>query len=265
MAALVPRENRRRARTVANAFGIGDRAIDWRYVRLQMHPQQHHRGGLSAQDEERRRSPSTARDQTKKAATQDDDEAETGMEAATGIHWPARQRHPVPVPGDRAGAIQLPLALWRSATAGLLLLRRSVRSGRAILPDAFQDGFPRLKILAGIVAIFTLLMVFAIQRIPVPVEAKAEGRQFADAWNDTEILPLKKADRFVSVSTEPIPVVVERIAPDAPASAPPVILVADDKPVTSGHGRLRMESNICTRHRMRKVITRGGRSWKCSR
>jgi len=108
-------------------------------------------------------------------------------------------------------------------------------------------------------------MVFAIQRIPVPVEAKAEGRQFADAWNDTEILPLKKADRFVSVSTEPIPVVVERIAPDAPASAPPVILVADDKPVTSGHGRLRMESNICTRHRMRKVITRGGRSWKCSR
>jgi len=111
---------------------------------------------------------------------------------------------------------------------------------------------------------FTLLMVFAIQRMPVPVDAKAEGRQFTDAWNNTEIPPLKKADRFVSVSTEPIPVVVERIAPDAPASAPPVLLVQDtDKPLAARHGRLRMD--VCARHHMRKVITRGGKSWRCSR
>jgi len=108
---------------------------------------------------------------------------------------------------------------------------------------------------------FTLLMVFAIQRIPVP-EVQASTRQFADAWNDAEILPLKKADRFVSTEMPPHSVVVERIAPDAPASAPPVILMADDKPVASGRGRLR-SGDVCTRHRMHKVVTRGGKSWRC--
>ena len=111
---------------------------------------------------------------------------------------------------------------------------------------------------------FTLLMVFAIQRIPMPVEAKAVPRQFADAWNDAEILPLKKADRFVSTEMPPHSVVVERIAPDAPASAPPVILVQDtDKPLAARHGRLRMD--VCSRHHMRKVVTRGGKSWRCQR
>jgi hypothetical protein len=140
-----------------------------------------------------------------------------------------------------------------------------------------------LKISAAIVATFTLLMVFAIQRIPVPEPAAAAEQRFDAAWQDTVavIPPLKKADRLRDrnsgaeiASTEPKPV-TERItppAPDAQVSVPPVILVQDDddKPPASRHRRHRnsepghshSERNVCTRHKMRKVTIRGG-SWRC--
>jgi hypothetical protein len=147
-----------------------------------------------------------------------------------------------------------------------------------------------LKTAAAGVAMFTLLMVFAIQRIPVPEPASASGARagewrFDAAWQDTVavIPPMKKADQLRDrnsgaeiASTEPK--VTERItppAPDAPVSVPPVILVQDDddKPPAARHRRHRnsepghshSESNVCTKHKMKKVITHGSRSWRCRR
>jgi hypothetical protein len=133
-----------------------------------------------------------------------------------------------------------------------------------------------LKIAAGGVAMFTLLTVFAIQRIPVPEPAAAAERRFDAAWQDTAavIPPLKKADRLQIVSAEPKSAVdAARIVPapdNAPASMPPVVLVqSDDKPPVSQHRRHhksepgRVETNVCTRHKMKKVTIRGGKSWRC--
>jgi hypothetical protein len=121
-----------------------------------------------------------------------------------------------------------------------------------------------LKMTAACVAMFTLLMVFAIQRIPVPEPAAAAERRFDDAWQDTiRVIPLKKADRLQIASTEPKPV-TERIippAPDAPVSVPPVVVVQDDdKPPAARHRRQR---DVCTKHGMHKVTIRGGKSWRC--
>jgi hypothetical protein len=128
-----------------------------------------------------------------------------------------------------------------------------------------------LKLAAASVAMFTLLMVFAIQRIPVPAEpivvaAVAAEQRFDAAWQDTVavIPPTKKADRLQIASTEPK--VTERVppAPSAPVSMPPVILVQDeDKPPASRHRRQRAESDVCAKHHLHKVATRGGRSWRC--
>ena len=134
-----------------------------------------------------------------------------------------------------------------------------------------------LKIAAGGVAMFTLLTIFAIQRIPVPEPAAAAERRFDAAWQDTAavIPPLKKADRLQIVSAESKSVVgAARIIPapdDAPASMPPVILVQDDKPPAARHRRHhnsepgRIEMNVCSRHGMHKVSIRGGKSWRCRR
>lgn len=139
---------------------------------------------------------------------------------------------------------------------------------------------------------FTLLLVFAFPRIPVPEPASASAsgarageQRFDVAWQDTVAVippsavaslwrdgslrfgeagpPLKKADRLQIASVEPKPV-TERMppAPNAPVSVPPVILVQDeDKPLASRHRRRHAAGNVCTRHNMRKVIVR--KSWRC--
>jgi hypothetical protein len=126
-----------------------------------------------------------------------------------------------------------------------------------------------LKMAAAGAAMLTLLMVFALQRAPAPAsasasQARAGEHRFDAAWRDTVavIPPLKKADRLQVTSTEPK--VTERVppAPDALVSVPPVILVQDEEPALRHR---RAERNVCSRHGMRKVVTHGGRSWRCKR
>lgn len=121
--------------------------------------------------------------------------------------------------------------------------------------------------LAG-VGIFTLLMVFAVQRSPAPADAAEEDR-FDEAWIDImRPLALKTADIEHTASTEPKPVVTERIIPSAPdgapTSMPPVLAVVDDddKPSPASRHR-RQPRDICSRHNMRKVAIRSGKSWRC--
>ena len=130
-----------------------------------------------------------------------------------------------------------------------------------------------LKMAAASVAMCALLLTLAAQRAPAPIAAVEQDEMFDAVWIDVmRPLALKNADlerTAYTVSTESKPVVTEeRIitpAPDAaPASMPPVVMVQDeeDERPVSRHRRHHAQS-ICTRHNMRKVIVRGGKSWRC--
>ncbi len=114
-----------------------------------------------------------------------------------------------------------------------------------------------------------LLFGFAVQHIPVPAEPiKVPSPRFDDAWHDTmRVIPerTRKGDRLQIASAEANPVVTERIlAPDVPARAPPVILVSDDgdTPTIRRHRR-KLHMDVCMKHKMHRVETHGGRSWRC--
>lgn len=125
-----------------------------------------------------------------------------------------------------------------------------------------------LKLTLGFVAILTLLITFAMQRIPVPPDPIVMTTAFDTAWIDViKPLALTKAnkeqqirviDMIRSSSTESIPVATERVAPSI---VPPVVLVRDeDKPAM---GRRRQQGDICGRWGMHKVMHNGGKSWRC--
>jgi hypothetical protein len=114
------------------------------------------------------------------------------------------------------------------------------------------------------------MVVFAIQRVP-----SAERIVVPKPNLQVEAEPLKKQDRVreiqiarpVVASTEPVPVKTERIVLDPPESKVPPVLVVDDEPTPVKRTRARVadRGDVCTRHHMRKVITRGGKSWRCRR
>jgi hypothetical protein len=113
-------------------------------------------------------------------------------------------------------------------------------------------------------AIFALLFIFATHRI-VPEPTSAREAQFDQSWEDVmQVFPLaKKTDRIMeTVSTEPKPIVVERIMPDTPVVPPVLMPVQDDKPriVRRRHVEPR---DIC--RGKGKRFTHGGRSWRCRR
>lgn len=123
-----------------------------------------------------------------------------------------------------------------------------------------------LKIMLGGAAIFSLLFTFAVHRIPMPerIEVPRPDDRFQEAWNDVMSVAkaetLKKADRDRVIEySEPKVIVAERIAPDAPAAVSPVPIAA--KPAVKH--RRHIHRDVCTRHGKRKVMTRGGRSWRC--
>jgi hypothetical protein len=127
-----------------------------------------------------------------------------------------------------------------------------------------------LKVMMGCAGIFSVLMIFATQRIPAPTEkivVETPDDRFTRSWNDVMSVAsasaLKKADQERVAAK---PVAAERITtPDAPAVAPPVIAVQEDKPARRSRRYATVETNVCTRHHMRKVSVRGGRSWRCKR
>ena len=81
---------------------------------------------------------------------------------------------------------------------------------------------------------------------------------------------LKKDDKIRVVTTERI---VPEPAVVLPKKVPPLIALPQDAEGENGrlpkyHKRERVrhasiETNICTRHGKRKVVTRGGKSWRC--
>ena len=94
---------------------------------------------------------------------------------------------------------------------------------------------------------------------PPPVQQAAETSDdlFADHWTRAAGVVLLMA-AMAETMQQPKPVATERIAV-APIDKP----VAEvPKAMTIEHPRPKPR-DICQRHGMRKVITRGGKSWRC--
>ena len=101
------------------------------------------------------------------------------------------------------------------------------------------------KIIMGFSAMTALLMTFAIYRIPVAKNTDVKNVELKTA-DTVRVINMSKAE-------EPKPIITERIVPDVPVKAPPVIVMESD------------DDDICTRHQMRKVYIRNGKSWRCRR
>jgi hypothetical protein len=112
-------------------------------------------------------------------------------------------------------------------------------------------------------ALVSLGSTLAITRIPsraAPIAAAVAEERFDAAWRDVIVpVTLKKADMEKSAFADaPAKVITERISPGAPASVPPVVVMADeDKPAI----RRRRYVDVCTRHGMHKVTH--GKRWRC--
>src|SRR5580765_2876469 len=81
-----------------------------------------------------------------------------------------------------------------------------------------------LKIMMGAVALFALLLTFALSRVPAEKQAHAAipSEKFDEAWSDV-LRPLsseglRKADMERIFTTDPKPVVTERIVVEPVAS-----------------------------------------------
>jgi hypothetical protein len=113
----------------------------------------------------------------------------------------------------------------------------------------------------------TLLMVFAIQRVsgderievpkPAIIGARAEQPPPADLQK-TDIKPLIPVRQIELTRTAPAPAPDPKppVTADVPAKMPPVLIVQEE-------GRRERYDDICSRHHLQKVYTRGGRSWRC--
>ncbi len=139
------------------------------------------------------------------------------------------------------------------------LQRQPVRKSRQAILTGSRFLTASRFIFAG-AAIFSLLLVYAAQRSPT-MEPVAD-EMFDEVWLDLmKPLELKKAsmERTAAFSTEPKPIKVERIVMDTPVIMPEV----NEDEVWPGTPTVKRESNVCTRHHMRKVTTHNGRSWRC--
>ena len=128
----------------------------------------------------------------------------------------------------------------------------------------FKTGLVVLAIAAAMV------VTIKVRRTPAPAVKAAElEAKFDSAWADSfQTAVAKQQDRIRVIelaSTEPKPVVTERVVPpDTPVTAPPVLVVQEDKPVPR-HRRFAEARDVCARHNMHRVTTHGGKSWRCRR
>jgi hypothetical protein len=131
------------------------------------------------------------------------------------------------------------------------------------------DGFARLRHAGGaefirmmaVAAALALLVVFAIPRAPaeVPIHNKDAAR--------LDRIKADKSDRLRVVTAMPDPtpmLVLPPVAsavplPSPPPSAPPSVRSLPAAPVQEVNAR----SDFCTRYGLRKIITQGGKSWRC--
>jgi hypothetical protein len=120
-----------------------------------------------------------------------------------------------------------------------------------------------LGIALAAAALVALGSTLAITRIPsraAPIAAAVAEERFDAAWRDVIVpVTLKKADMEKSAFVDaPAKVTTERITPGAPASVPPVVVMADeDKPAI----RRRRYVDVCARHGLRKITH--GKRWRC--
>ena len=133
-----------------------------------------------------------------------------------------------------------------------------------------------LRVMAAFTAMTTLLMVFAIQRVlgderievpkPAIIEARAEQPPPADLQK-TDTKPLIPVRQIELTRTAPAPDPKPAVTTDAPARKPPVTADAPAKMppvlIVQEEGRRERYDDICSRHHLQKVYTRGGRSWRC--
>jgi type IV secretory pathway VirB10-like protein len=126
-----------------------------------------------------------------------------------------------------------------------------------------------IKILLAFSAMAALLMVFAIQRLPGDERIEVPKAQFIETLPaQTSVATKSDPIRIIdTIRPEPKPVVTERVVPDAPGREPPVAKVdeeATERPAVRRMRQARAESNVCTRHNMRKVMV-GKYRWRCRR
>jgi len=107
-----------------------------------------------------------------------------------------------------------------------------------------------LKMIAAAAAMSSVLVVLA-GRGAEPLQKPADA--LADRWPHEE-RPAPKGDRLALAAPPPtLPAAVE--LPAAKVRAADISRPRAERP--------RRARNVCTRHGMRKVVTRGGRSWRC--
>jgi hypothetical protein len=123
----------------------------------------------------------------------------------------------------------------------------------------------------------SLLMVFAVQRLPgaerIEVPPPSIPEQVSTVKKDMERVRTVTTDRIVA-STEPVPVVTERVRPDPSPAVPPLVALPRDaegengpEPKYKHRTRERHTSrggDVCSRHGQRKVMV-GRYKWRCRR
>ena len=130
-----------------------------------------------------------------------------------------------------------------------------------------------IKILFAFAAMMSLLMVFAIQRLPgeerievpsVDLDQPAKKSDPLFSLAPPKVEPVRIVDTSKLITAAPKPVLTERVVPNAPVTEPPVALQGGEERPAVGR-RAERKRDVCARHKLRKVITNGGRSWRCRR
>jgi hypothetical protein len=117
----------------------------------------------------------------------------------------------------------------------------------------------RLLMAAAVMASGFVLVLATARPRPHHEQPLPQGGAFQERWAG-DAVAATKADRepLRAPAEEPPQIEPEKLTRVAQATA------VDIQPVRA-EARRRPERNVCTRHGMRKVVTRGGRSWRCRR
>ena len=162
----------------------------------------------------------------------------------------------------------------------------ALERGRGLAADARRLSHAKVMVWGALVVVALVTTLHAATRAVAPAKAPPVlAQRLDDALADAKAAEPKKADVLVrkidmskQAEVESKMVKTERItAPPAPIFAAPQIQqdrqveqvrqVQEEAPapVVRRQRVAQVERNICTRHNMRKVITRGGKSWRCMR
>jgi hypothetical protein len=119
-----------------------------------------------------------------------------------------------------------------------------------------------VKIVAQVIVLVGLLAIWGTiyQRSLYPTASPVTA--FDDQWNHAVEFPLEQ----MVFDTSPKPIKTEKIImPPEPEVNIPEVKIPEVKIVKARKPEPKRESNLCIRHGMHKVFTRGGRSWQCRR